>query len=586
MEVFAADINENLLVFVKDRLNEEQLRVFADNFLVTLIDTCEQFPISGELAMLWLGYTRKDVLKNSIIKHLVRGQDFIEVFHAQVENPLGGRPSEMFKLTVDAFKILGMKADTVKGSLIRSYYLELEKLVFEFGVQQHKKLIVEMQTEKQKLLEDVQALQAQVAKKQKKNYEYGETVYIARGRYKNLVYHKVGSSNNMNARNTSYGSHTLDVEIIYTLRCHKRKVLEDLIHEVLRMHSVGNKPDCFNLPFDVVKEVMDACHVFIEGTSMVCEDVCDMKLTDRLGDILCFDKETSSGDPSDVDTEQLELVVAPPENGGDEQNDDASDEEYNDAGDDSDDTAEAEAVQAGDVIDLPTLNDCSNYDKFIDDCFITGTGASTIMNIQARYRLWARSTSVRCSKLAQYLKLKGFKTVKVYDEVELTANLACAGLVMKPLPPLEMPTEPNDYYNFITECCTIIVSGRVGSVDIKNAFQAWKRMGDPTYKVTSQDYTQMNAILNKEFVRAVVTTKDRQRGGWWGVCLKGDEKIGTRKNLGNRKKIAVVDAETGRVKKIYESAQHASHELNISEATISKHRDNTIYKGMRFATVS
>ena len=51
---------DNVILFVKDRLSNDQQKIFADNFLLSIIDKSTPYPIKGEVAMEWLGYSRKD----------------------------------------------------------------------------------------------------------------------------------------------------------------------------------------------------------------------------------------------------------------------------------------------------------------------------------------------------------------------------------------------------------------------------------------------------------------------------------------------------------------------------------------------
>lgn len=76
---------------------------------------------------------------------------------------------------------------------------------------------------KYELEQTVAQLQQQVAKKQKEKYEYGDTVYIVRN---GGPYLKVGSTQNMNSRRSSYLSHGAETEVLYTIRCNKCTVLE------------------------------------------------------------------------------------------------------------------------------------------------------------------------------------------------------------------------------------------------------------------------------------------------------------------------------------------------------------------------
>ena len=597
ISTFSDAQRESLSALVRDTMTEESQKIFMEWFWPTILPSSAPYPVKGEKAQEWLEIEKKYNFKKMVVGMLDAGMDY-EVFLNRQENPQGGRPSETINLTVKGFKKLGMMAQSAKGSLVRLYYLELENVVQNFvhmemiqRVQESEQRVQLIQHNNRALQSEVETLAVQVQKKIQKAYEYGDTVYIAKGRYMSIVYHKVGSTVDMNSREKGYGSHTIDVEIMYTVRCHRRKILEDVVHEVLRAHTIAGKADCFDLPFEVVKEVVEAAQTFLDGTALVCQKVVDIGLSSKLSAILAIQDASSSAIDADAGEVILALDEIPSEGS------DAADEEPEPESDyDTDEMAELELepdlpaeiapaapVQIGDVIYVPPKNDPSNFDGFVEECFIKGQGTSTITDIQSRFRLWARAKRTKSKELEAHLKTAGYIKTLTYDPVDRTSNIAYRGLVMKPMPAISVPDQPDEIYDFLLEECTLIVSGRVASVDIKKAFEEWKQKnGDPSYIMTGPDKTRMNKVLNKEFLPGVYHTGERMRGGYAGVCLKGNEHIGRRKNLGNRKQIAEVDPITKTVLGIYDSATIACQELNLHAAGLSLAINNNTHTQGRY----
>lgn len=79
------------------------------------------FPVDFDIAWKIAGYSRKDSAKRKLSK---RKQGIL--FHISMEK-LGGRPTDIIKLSCDGLKDLALKADTPEGDAIRQYFIEAEK---------------------------------------------------------------------------------------------------------------------------------------------------------------------------------------------------------------------------------------------------------------------------------------------------------------------------------------------------------------------------------------------------------------------------------------------------------------------------
>jgi hypothetical protein len=95
---------------------------FSQELAQQLHDSTERFPVDFDLAWQWMGYTRRDVAKRSLLRFR-DGKDF----HSEVEKT-GGRGFWRFWLTVDCFKSLAMMAQTEQGDQVRQYFIECERI--------------------------------------------------------------------------------------------------------------------------------------------------------------------------------------------------------------------------------------------------------------------------------------------------------------------------------------------------------------------------------------------------------------------------------------------------------------------------
>jgi phage antirepressor YoqD-like protein len=99
------------------------LQLFSQETAIAFLNSGEKFPIDFDDAWQWLGYSTKASAKRKLTS-MIDGVDFSTMM-LESQN---GRPSELIKLSVDAFKNLGMLAGTEKGRQVRRYFLECEAI--------------------------------------------------------------------------------------------------------------------------------------------------------------------------------------------------------------------------------------------------------------------------------------------------------------------------------------------------------------------------------------------------------------------------------------------------------------------------
>lgn len=93
-----------------------------------LVDSEEQFPVEFSKAYLWLGYTRKDNAKRSLLNlGFIENKDFLITEEATTTG-ISANLNENIFLTVEAFKMWSMMAGTEQGKQVRLYFLECEKV--------------------------------------------------------------------------------------------------------------------------------------------------------------------------------------------------------------------------------------------------------------------------------------------------------------------------------------------------------------------------------------------------------------------------------------------------------------------------
>lgn len=92
--------------------------------LEQIASSTDPFPVDFDRAWQWIGYARKDVAKDALLRQFANPVDFTS---SPVETGNGGRPAEAIRLTVDCFKAFCMMAGTEQGRKVRAYFIECER---------------------------------------------------------------------------------------------------------------------------------------------------------------------------------------------------------------------------------------------------------------------------------------------------------------------------------------------------------------------------------------------------------------------------------------------------------------------------
>jgi phage anti-repressor protein/phage antirepressor YoqD-like protein len=105
----------------------------AENFTLDLAKNLyfsdNDFPVDFDVAWEWLGYSRKDHGKTSLLKSgFVEGIDYQILLERELRPQGGFTNRECISLTVDCLKHWAMMSGTEMGKQVRLYFLECEKI--------------------------------------------------------------------------------------------------------------------------------------------------------------------------------------------------------------------------------------------------------------------------------------------------------------------------------------------------------------------------------------------------------------------------------------------------------------------------
>jgi phage anti-repressor protein len=538
-EVITIDLYEQL----KANFNTIDENIFLKNFECYLkYDQDKDFVINLDNIVKYIGFSRKDNAKRLLVKFFTEKINY-QVILSTAEQKKNAHNKETILLTPNTFKEFCIKANTDKAHQIRLYYIKMENILFKYLINkliEIKKTLkdsnksISMLKNKNILLEE--ELNIYITRINKKNYEFGETVYIVKELGLFNVF-KVGSTINMNGREKAYNCHTNSSKIIYTKRCKNQKLLEDAMHHKFVQYKYNNRKDWFQIDFTVLQNALDELQLTLDGTASAFTFDEDMLNSDKNIKMEIYKKE-------DVNLKNEIIQV------------------------------QSEIIQVQEKPKKPTivLEFVPDFNKFISDCFtIDESYKIKITDLFAMFRLWSRNKTDFRKSLTLYLKNLGFNECFIYDPENKTKCKAFSKLKMIPLKPFVLLSTSTEVEKYAFENCTKIVTGRLTCKDIATTFLEWKKNINPNYtKYTNEDKKLIYDYFGKEFFPSTVHDGTRMRYGFNGICLIGNENIGKKTKNGNKKSVQQINPNTNEIIGTYESLSHASEELNITIPAISQ----------------
>jgi phage anti-repressor protein len=99
---------------------------FTKDNALSLMQSSETnaFPVDFDLAWRWLGYSRKDSALRTLLS---AGFSETTDFHIS-EGISGTKPYKVYSLSIECLKTWAMMSQTAQGKLVRTYFLECEKI--------------------------------------------------------------------------------------------------------------------------------------------------------------------------------------------------------------------------------------------------------------------------------------------------------------------------------------------------------------------------------------------------------------------------------------------------------------------------
>jgi phage anti-repressor protein len=220
---------------------------FIDDFYSFYNDGKNEYDFTIDLSNIsyWLD-VKKEHLKRLLESNFIKNQDYTEKKQTVKGQGRGASNTKIVLLTYTCSKLLCMISKCEKASLIRNYYIELEKLLIKYkdniveslnnqlGVKQNNKKIIE------------------------ENKETG-LIYILKV---DDEVNKLGNSGDLKKRMKQYNVGRIDeLPIVFVYKTDKMKEIEKCLKSNLKQYQIKKKTELFKIDLDFIKETIKYCTI-------------------------------------------------------------------------------------------------------------------------------------------------------------------------------------------------------------------------------------------------------------------------------------------------------------------------------------
>ena len=217
---------------------------FIDDFflLYTTETTDDDLVINFDNLLKWLKI-RKDSLKRTLIESYIKNVDY-KIKKNKSITP--GKPKEEIIITTDCCKRLCMLSKTKKAEEVRTYFIEIEKLLNKY-----KNYIIDSLNKKVCVLE--------YNMKPIPNNKSG-IIYILKTEKDIVDLYKLGKTKKFKERiRTHNSSHIDNVDIVHIYETNYIDEVEKCLKNVLSTKQYRKRKEFYQIDLDVLKELIKTC---------------------------------------------------------------------------------------------------------------------------------------------------------------------------------------------------------------------------------------------------------------------------------------------------------------------------------------
>jgi phage anti-repressor protein len=243
-------MSENFRTFLLKNsvINESFLNDFSSLINDDYLESSNEFLISSSFLEKWLEIKKRQDFLNTI-KTYTKNVDYISV---KVEKEgRGGSNKIEYMLTPQCVKTILQATKSKKGTEIRKYFIEIERVLYKY-----KNYIIDGLNQKIKQLEQNQKPKINSDKK---------LIYVFRALNTDLTLYKIGKTISSKTRFNAHNSPLADdIEILFQYETENITQVESCVKAHLKKAQYRKYKEIYQVNLNIIKETIQECNLSIK----------------------------------------------------------------------------------------------------------------------------------------------------------------------------------------------------------------------------------------------------------------------------------------------------------------------------------
>jgi len=203
-----------------------------------------EFIINSNNLQKWLNITTRKDFHNTIKRSYKLDIDYI--LKPISKNYKGGNNEKIYMLTHDCAKMILQSTKSKKGTEVRKYFIEIEKMLYKY-----KDIIITSLQNENELLKNNQKPKLKTKEK---------TIYIFKALNTELTLYKLERSKDLPQRLKQYNSGLAnDIKVVYEYYTENIESVEDCLKSLLKQKKYRKFKEVFEVDLDIIKDNIELC---------------------------------------------------------------------------------------------------------------------------------------------------------------------------------------------------------------------------------------------------------------------------------------------------------------------------------------